>query len=212
MLNKRERYHPVVTEYRRLARLYDTKWSFYVEATVSETVSRISLSPSTSLLDIGCGTGKLLGLLAEGHPEVALTGVDPVPQMLDVARSRLPARIELREAWAEALPFDDASFDVTVSCSVFHFIRQPRAALMEMRRVLKPGGKLVITDWCGDYLTCRILDRYLRFFNAAHHRIYRQYELSALLEKAGYTHVQTERYKINWLWGLMTVQALTPGS
>lgn len=198
--------HPIVEEYGRLAPSYDAKWSFYVEATTRETLARLKLRPGERLLDVGCGTGALLHRLSS-NPDTPLTGVDPVPEMLEIARRRLPPEVDLRVGWAERLPFEREQFDVVVSCNAFHYFQEPVAALREMRRVLAPGGRLVITDWCDDYLACRICDLYLRLFNRAHTRVYRRQECWNLLVEAGYRNVDVERYKINWLWGLMTATA-----
>jgi len=73
-----------------------------------------------------------------------------------------------------------------------------------MSRVLKPGGHLVITDWCDDYLACRICNVYLRLTNRAYYKTYRETECRELLAEAGHPGATIERYKINWLWGLMT--------
>ena len=199
--------HAVVAEYARLAPEYDAKWSFYVEATTRETMARLSLQPEDRLLDVGCGTGALLERLSRSHPAVLLSGVDPVPEMLTVARHRLPPEVELREGWAERLPLDGDRFDVVVSCNMFHYVRQPVEALREMGRVLKPGGRLVITDWCDDYLACRMCDWYLRLFRTAHFKVYRERECLRLLREAGHRNLASERYKISWLWGLMTARA-----
>jgi ubiquinone/menaquinone biosynthesis C-methylase UbiE len=200
---------PVVAEYARLAPDYDDKWSFYVEATTRETLARLSLRPADRLLDVGCGTGVLLHRLARSHPAMLLCGVDPVPEMLAVARRRLPPEIGLREGWAERLPFENERFDVVVSCNMFHYIRQPAAALREMGRLLSPGGRLVITDWCDDYLACRACGWYLRLFSRAHFKVYRERECRHLLWEAGHRDLEVERYKISWLWGLMTATATT---
>jgi ubiquinone/menaquinone biosynthesis C-methylase UbiE len=67
--------------------------------------TRLRLRPTDRVLDVGCGTGALLERLSKVHPASLLSGVDPVPEMLAVARRRVPAEVELREGWAERLPF-----------------------------------------------------------------------------------------------------------
>ncbi|HEY0510928.1 MAG TPA: methyltransferase domain-containing protein [Thermoanaerobaculia bacterium] len=201
--------HAVVAEYARLAPEYDEKWSFYIEATTRETLARLSLRPADRLLDVGCGSGALLHRLAGSH-SARLSGVDPVPEMLAVARRKLPPEVELREGWAERLPFETGRFDVVVSCNVFHYIRQPELALREMGRVLRPGGRLVITDWCDDYLACRACGWYLRLFSRTHFNVYRERECLSFLREAGHRDLHIERYKISWLWGLMTATATKP--
>ena len=162
------------------------------------------------MLDIGCGTGELLSRLAAKYPAASLAGLDPVPEMLAIAREKLSDRVELRLGWANELPWQDASFDVVVSCNMFHYITYPVAAIREMERVLRPGGHIVITDWCDDYLACRICNLYLRVTSRAHYKTYRQEECLTLLHETGHRDAQVERYKISWLWGLMTAQATKP--
>jgi len=196
----------IAKEYSQLAQVYDTKWSFYVERTTRETMTRLDLRPTDQLLDVGCGTGALLHSLSATHSTAQLSGVDPVPEMLAIARRRLSDTINLRQAWAEHLPFGAEQFDVVVSCNVFHYLRQPIAALREMGRVLRPGGRLIITDWCDDYLACQICGMYLRLFNRAHFKVYRERECVRLFNETGYAVVDIDRYKINWFWGLMTAR------
>jgi ubiquinone/menaquinone biosynthesis C-methylase UbiE len=206
-LRRRRSREPIVEEYARLASDYDKRWRFYIEATIEETLARLRLGPRDRVLDVGCGTGVLLDRLIGTHPRAQLAGVDPVPEMLDVARRRLSDSVDLREGWAERLPFEARQFDVVVSCNVFHYIRQPVEALREMDRVLRPGGRLIITDWCDDYLACRLCDLYLRWFSRAHFKTYGERECARLLEGTGHAQVDIDRYKINWLWGLMTARA-----
>lgn len=207
MTGNRDRMDPLLEEYSRLAPVYDTKWSFYVEVTTRETLARLGLRPAEQLLDVGCGTGALLERLARSHPAALLSGVDAVPEMLAVARRKLPSGVTLREGWAERLPFGGGQFDVVVSCNAFHYFRQPAAALLEMGRVLRPEGRLVLTDWCDDYLACRVCDLVLRLFSPAHFKVYRERECLRLLLAAGYGGARIDRYKISWLWGLMTAAA-----
>jgi ubiquinone/menaquinone biosynthesis C-methylase UbiE len=201
---------PVVREFSAVARDYDKKWSFYVNSTTRETLARLQMRPTDWVLDVGCGTGELLTRLAAKYPASKLAGLDPVPEMLNVAKGKLSADVDLRVGWANSLPWGDGTFDVVVSCNMFHYVTHPVAAIREMERVLRPGGQLVITDWCDDYLACRVCNLYLRWTSHAHYKTYRQNECLALLKIAGHSDASIERYKISWLWGLMTAHAMKP--
>ncbi len=179
-------YGAVLQEYARLARRYDWRWSFYIKAGVAETTRRLDLKPTDRFLDVGCGTGALLRALSRSFPATQLAGIDPSREMLRVARQKLGASVDLRVAWAEGIPYPNDRFDVVASCSVFHYLRQPVVALKEMLRVLRPGGSLVITDWCDDYLACRVCDRVLRVLSASHFRTYREWWTAGEASSRGY--------------------------
>jgi ubiquinone/menaquinone biosynthesis C-methylase UbiE len=196
----------VVREYAELASGYDARWSSYIYASVQETLARLPRKTGDRILDIGCGTGALLAALAAESDDLQLQGIDPVPEMLAVARRRLPEEVILGAGWADNLQLPDACVDTVVSSSVFHYIRDPVRALAEMHRVLVPGGNLVITDWCRDFATTRMTDWYLSMFNTAHFRTYGLAELEALVKDAAFTSVDGQRYKAGW-WGLMTMTA-----
>jgi len=122
------------------------------------------------------------------------------------ARSSFYVEATTRE-WAEHLPFAAEEFDDVVSCNMFHSVQRPMATFREMKRVLRPGGQLVLTDWCNDYWACRACDLHLRLFSAAHFKTYRERECVQLLQEAGLTVRDMERYKISWLWGMMSARA-----
>ena len=201
---KTEIADPVVEEYSGAAQDYDKKWSFYIEATTRETLRRLPMLANSHVLDVGCGTGELLSRLALAYPEAVLAGIDPVPAMLEIAKRKLPQQAQLRLGYANALPWPDGSFDMVVTCNMFHYITHPLPALREMERVLRPGGALVITDWCDDYLACRLCNIYLRMTKRTYYKTYRERECWDLLREAGHADARIERYKINWVWGLMT--------
>jgi ArsR family transcriptional regulator len=96
--------------------------------------------------DLGCGAGHLAEALAPAVQRVI--GVDQSGPMLDVARSRLKDcdNVELRAGSIEELPIDDQALDAAIVFLVAHFISDPAKAMAEVRRVLKPGGKLLIVD------------------------------------------------------------------
>ena len=201
----------VVREYDRLAPDYDRRWSFYIGATIRETLGRIDLQPDDRVLDVGCGTGVLLEALSSTTPGTKLAGVDPSEDMLALARERVDGTVVLKQSYAEELPFPDEVFDVVISTNAFHYFRNPLGALQEMYRVLAPDGRIAITDWCDDYPACRLIDIFLRMFNRAHFQTYGRRQCRNLLEQAGFTVMQFDRYKINWFWGLMLAVARKRG-
>jgi ubiquinone/menaquinone biosynthesis C-methylase UbiE len=200
----------VRAEYDALAPHYEGRWSGYIAASAEETLKRAHPIQDERVLDLGCGTGVLLQRILDRYPGAQVTGVDLSLVMVALARRRLPESVRLEVADAEALPFASSSFDLVVSTSSFHFWPAPKQALAELRRVLRPGGRLVITDWCDEYLACRICDRLLRLINRAHQRIYGRSECAALLAGADFRVTSLERYRISWLWGLMTAIANVP--
>ena len=96
--------------------------------------------PGTELLDVGCGSG--LAMVIAGERGAVPAGIDISPGLLGVARERLP-QADLREGDMEQLPFADASFDAVIGINAFQFAGDPRRALQEAARVLRPGGRLV---------------------------------------------------------------------
>lgn len=101
------------------------------------------------VLEVAVGTGRNLGL----YPAQAkVTGVELSPAMLAIARQRaagLGRDVDLREADAESLPFDDASFDTVVCTLSLCAIPDHARAIAEMARVLRPGGQLLLLDHIG---------------------------------------------------------------
>ena len=111
---------------------------------------------------------------------------------------------------ASILPLRDRSFDAVVSVSSFHYWSDPMAGLAEVRRVLRPDGQFVVTDWCDDFLACRLCDRWLRLTRHSYKQIYGSRECEGYLRRAGFRIRRVDRYKIGRLWGIMTVTALSP--
>jgi ubiquinone/menaquinone biosynthesis C-methylase UbiE len=197
-------------QYTRIARSYDRRWEGYISATVGETLSRLALQPGERMLDVGCGTGELAARIHQSSPEARIVGVDLAPAMLRQAREKLSAAVALVAADAIRLPFAGDAFDVVVSSSSFHYWASPEAGLAEVRRVLRPGGRLVITDWCDDYLASRVCDVLLRLLDPAHHRAYGTRSCNRFLRDAGFCEVQVDRFRVSWLWGMMTARAVRP--
>lgn len=105
---------------------------------------RVGLGAGVRCCDVGCGAG--LAALLASQRGARVCGVDAAEGLLDLARSRLPAG-DFRLGDLQALPFADGSFDLVTGFNAFQFAADPVAALTEARRVLRPGGRVVVLAW-----------------------------------------------------------------
>ena len=110
-------------------------------------IAWVGVDPGAAWLDVGCGTGSLLGTILRDASPGALAGIDRSEPFLAAAAEQLPAGTDLRVADAEELPFDAAAFDAVVSGLTLNFIPDPAAAVGEMRRVVRPGGVVSVFVW-----------------------------------------------------------------
>jgi ubiquinone/menaquinone biosynthesis C-methylase UbiE len=106
-----------------------------------------------SVLDVGCGTGALIDVLAHRLPRCRLAGIDHSATLVQACRERFPpAQVRLECADAAALPFPDASFGATLSLLVLMLLEDPASAAAEMRRVTRPGGTVAACTWDADHM------------------------------------------------------------
>ncbi|PSF39013.1 methyltransferase type 11 [Aphanothece hegewaldii CCALA 016] len=197
----------VSQQYNQLAKIYDSRWKKYINDTLTFLQTCAEISPNETVLDVACGTGEFERLLLSQHSNLQIIGVDISENMLAIAQDKCSSfpQVSFQLASAKALPFADNSFDVIVSASSFHYFDEPLVVLAEMRRVLKPEGKVIILDWCKDFLFCQILDIFLKFFDDAHEQCYTEQELHNFLKKANFVIYRSTKVRFGLVWGLMAV-------
>lgn len=120
------------------------RWSRLLAARFLEW---LAIPPDRSWLDVGCGTGALLGLVAESARPSQLRGIDPSPSFVGVARSAHGDLASIEVGDAQDLPFGDDELDVAVSALALNFVPDPALAVREMRRVTAPGGTVALYVW-----------------------------------------------------------------
>src|SRR5262245_45436940 len=101
-----------------------------------------------AVLDVGCGTGSLSAAVAAAAPSSRIAGIDRSEPYVAVARARDDTRrVTFEIGDAQQLPFEDASFDRTLSMLILNFIPDPDQALREMMRVTRPSGTVAAAVW-----------------------------------------------------------------
>jgi len=112
----------------------------------------VRAGPGVEILEVGCGGGTALKLAAERGADVA--AIEAAPAFVDIVRRRVPTA-DVRVGDLQFLPFEDASFDVVMGFNAFQYAADVGAALAEARRVLRPGGAIVVLVW-GPQEECEI--------------------------------------------------------
>jgi ubiquinone/menaquinone biosynthesis C-methylase UbiE len=128
------------------ARTYDKQMAFWERRLFGDGRHWVCAQASGEVLEVAIGTGRNLPFYPEG---IRLTGVDFSPQMLELARrqaDQLGRQVDLRLGDAQALDLPDASFDTVVCTLSLCAIPDERRAIAEMKRVLRPGGRLLLLD------------------------------------------------------------------
>ncbi len=138
----------IVAAYARWAPVYDSIFGVITWPAIRTTMARLNDMPPSRILENGVGTGIALSHYRREH---RITGIDLSPDMLDRARIRVAEKKldhveELAVMDALDLKFEDASFDVAVAMFVMTVVPDSGKALDEMIRVVRPGGRIVITN------------------------------------------------------------------
>ncbi|MGG6267779.1 class I SAM-dependent methyltransferase [Leptolyngbya sp. AN03gr2] len=196
-------------QYNQMATVYDRLWSRYILKSLSFLRDWTQLAPTSTVLDVACGTGTFESLVLAEQPDQSIVGVDLSEKMLEIAQKKCRdyPNVSFEQASVTALPFDDRSFDIVVSASALHYFEDSIAALLEIKRVLKPEGELIILDWCKDDWLCQIYDFVLKRLDRAHQQCYTQHEFHELLSKTGFHIDRSTRFRTGWAWELMIATA-----
>jgi ubiquinone/menaquinone biosynthesis C-methylase UbiE len=174
-----------------------------LRAVAERSMQALGSMPGARVLDVGCGGGVFLPFLA-GLVEQSgrVIGLDHAPDFVDTARRRmselgLDNRVEVMEGDALDLPFPDAAFDAAHCERLLMHLEDPATALREMRRVVRPGGSVVVveTDWAGlrvDHPDREVLDALFQRWLVHVRQPAMGLELRRRLTEAGLIDVQAE--------------------
>ena len=185
-----------VRVWEKMAPRYDRDIRFWEKVQFAGGREWIGARAQGRILEVAIGTGRNL----EHYPaDVTVTGVELSPTMLAIARQHaadLGRDVDLHEGDAQALSFEADSFDTVVCTLSLYTIPDPAAAIGEMKRVLRPGGRLLLLDhvgstWWPVWAVQRLVERFT-IRSAGEHMTRRQLPL---VQAAGFEIVETQRLK-----------------
>ena len=176
----------------QLAEEWDLSFTAEDLERLTRVVNRLQVAAGSDILDLGCGTGILFDMLRRkvGN-RGSVTGVDFSLQMAERAHRNFPFdNVNVVDADVSSLPFRDRCFDMAVAFSSFPHFSDRQKALLETRRVLKPGAPLHIIHLMSSK---EITAMHHRVGGAVAHDVLPEAgEMARLLEAAGFVHVKVE--------------------
>jgi ubiquinone/menaquinone biosynthesis C-methylase UbiE len=149
---------------------------------VRQRLAELPLAAIKNVLELGCGIGAVAAFLADTY-NMNVRGTDYDDRQIQIARKRHPENAHLAYQVEDAtrLSFQDASFDLVISQNVFHHLAQWQTAVLEIRRVLRPGGFLL---WLDLALPKRVARLFQPLFKS--HGLYGIAEVKSVFEKQGF--------------------------
>ncbi len=125
---------------------YDAFMGRYSRALAPAFADAAGVAAGQRALDVGCGPGALTGVLVERLGADHVAACDPSPPFVDACATRYPG-VRVSIGRAEELDHDTGSFDVALAQLVLHFVQDPESAAAELRRVVRPGGRVAVCVW-----------------------------------------------------------------
>ena len=177
------------------------------------TINQIDIEDSDQVVDIACGTGIVSRVLEEEYPALSrIAGVDLNEGMLGQAKSLTStggSRIEWYQSDVAELPFDDASFSLAICQQGLQYFPEKELALTEIRRILKPGGRLATTVWSGAsplfLAIAKALDTYVSHEIAQHSLTPFTFNdknlIESLMSSAGYHEIRVSNIIVDRKFG-----------
>jgi len=186
--------------FNKWAKIYDWRiFKYWMSGFQNAILKEINFSKKSKILDISCGTGELLFKLDKESNKNELYGIDLSNEMLNVARNKLPSQIKLQKMDVHNLNFKNNYFDYVICTEAFHHFYNQKKALLEMKRITKKGGQVIVVD-INFFL--KIIHDLLCFLEPGCQKVNNKNEFKELFENTGLKDIIQKR---SFLFAIMTL-------
>ena len=182
-----------VNHFDKTAKNYDNSSDGkFVQCMYQEILDRAEKIPAKRILDLGCGNGNAIALLRDRIP-AEYYGLDISENMIEEARIRLGKAVSFSVGDAEHLPYENQTFDLIICNASFHHYPGPGMAVKEMKRVLKPGGTIILGDPTIKWkILVPIFDWLIKFTPSGDAKVWHKDDITVLFQENGF---RVEQFK-----------------
>jgi len=168
----------------------DDHWFSFTQIQFEWILNRLGTVYTTddhfTVLDLGCGTGRLLSMIANQYPNATLHGVDGTPEMIHKSRERLKGRCALIQAdLNDYIP--QHQYDVVISTTVLHHLDDPEIHLQTIQNALKNNGHAFISEFAIDTLPLKLANLWWKYSQPAHKQAWSSRAFQKLITKNDFT-------------------------
>lgn len=179
---------------KKSANFFDTFDGKFCSFMYEGVMQKIKTQPFKSLLDVGCGTGAMLSMVTSENDDIQACGIDLSEKMIEKSAELLGQRVQLIVGDSDNLPWNENYFDLVVCNASFHHFPEPLKVLKEIKRVLKPNGRVIIAEpwWSGPkrFLINSFLNSPFNYLGDV--RIYSEPESRKILKTSGFSSISWE--------------------
>lgn len=183
----------------------DTHWFYFTQIQFDWIIERLKsiYNPKDkfTVIDLGCGTGRLLSMIADEFPNATLHGVDGTPEMIHKSQKRLKGRCALIQANLNDYT-PPHQYDVVISTTVLHHLNKPEEHFNTIKNSLSSNGHAFISEFAINTLPLKLANIWWKYSQASHKQAWSSQAFRKLINKNGFTIADKAILKPDNFWRL----------
>lgn len=183
----------------------DTKWHQFTEIQfcwiIEKLQSKYNPNDHFSVMDLGCGTGRLLALIHDHFPNATLNGIDGTTLMVFRTQNRLPMGTSVKKHDLNSYQLQN-NYDVIISTTVLHHLTNPQSHINMIMAHLSPNGTAYISEFALETLPLKLANKWWTWTQAAHIQAWSKDDFNLMLAKADAKINQFDILNPDWFWKL----------